>query len=181
MNIFATDHDPYIAARNLCDKHINKMIVESAQMLANAFTLDRLAEADRPRAKSGAQRTNGYKHHPCAKWARQSTENFRWLARHAYGMIVERAYRWPDNPSHFTESFIDWCNLNEFDTIPADEGVIDQTDFAIAISQDMSCRAIDGFDNMSSIDKYRAYYSMDKPFADWTYREPPKWFKKMSK
>ena len=33
MNIFATDSNPIIAARNLCDKHINKMIVESAQML----------------------------------------------------------------------------------------------------------------------------------------------------
>ena len=53
MNIFATDENPIIAARNLCDKHINKMIVESAQMLANGFSLERLAQDDVPRNQKG--------------------------------------------------------------------------------------------------------------------------------
>ena len=34
MNIFALDSDPYKAARMMCDKHIPKLIVESAQMMA---------------------------------------------------------------------------------------------------------------------------------------------------
>ena len=51
MNIFVTDKDPVVAAQNLCDKHINKMIVESAQMLANAFSLERQAESDCPRSQ----------------------------------------------------------------------------------------------------------------------------------
>ena len=33
MNIFVVDEDPEIAARQLCDKHVVKMILESAQML----------------------------------------------------------------------------------------------------------------------------------------------------
>ena len=36
MNIFATNHDPVQAAADLCDKHIPKMCVETAQMLAAA-------------------------------------------------------------------------------------------------------------------------------------------------
>jgi hypothetical protein len=60
MNIFATDSNPIIAARNLCDKHINKMIVESAQMLANGFSLERLAQDDVPRNQKGQPRTHGY-------------------------------------------------------------------------------------------------------------------------
>ena len=33
MNIFILDEDPKVAARMQCDKHVVKMIVESAQML----------------------------------------------------------------------------------------------------------------------------------------------------
>ena len=39
MNIFILDKDPYLAAQMLCDKHIPKMIVESAQMLSTAHRL----------------------------------------------------------------------------------------------------------------------------------------------
>ena len=39
MNIFILDEDPVIAARMLCDRHIPKMIVESAQMLSTAHRL----------------------------------------------------------------------------------------------------------------------------------------------
>ena len=37
MNIFAVDTDPKIAAQQLCDKHVVKMILESAQMLCAVF------------------------------------------------------------------------------------------------------------------------------------------------
>ena len=36
MNIFALDNDPTAAARSLCD-HIGKMLLESAQLLCNAY------------------------------------------------------------------------------------------------------------------------------------------------
>ena len=39
MNIFILDEDPVIAAKMLCDKHVPKMIVESAQMLSTAHRL----------------------------------------------------------------------------------------------------------------------------------------------
>lgn len=52
MNIFVTDSNPTQAARNLCEKHIGgKMLVESAQMLANCFSLDDLVNA--PKTKTG--------------------------------------------------------------------------------------------------------------------------------
>ena len=34
MNIFVLDKDPKISAEMMCDKHVVKMIVESAQMLS---------------------------------------------------------------------------------------------------------------------------------------------------
>jgi len=36
MNIFYVDKDPVKAAKMMCDKHIIKMILESAQMLCTA-------------------------------------------------------------------------------------------------------------------------------------------------
>ena len=36
MNIFYLDRDPVIAAQMMCDKHVVKMILESAQMLSTA-------------------------------------------------------------------------------------------------------------------------------------------------
>ena len=36
MNIFVLDENPVIAAKMACDKHIVKMILESAQMLCTA-------------------------------------------------------------------------------------------------------------------------------------------------
>ena len=39
MNIFVLHEDPAVAATMLCDKHVPKMIIESAQMLSTAHRL----------------------------------------------------------------------------------------------------------------------------------------------
>ena len=39
MNIFILDKDPVMAAQLQCDKHVVKMIVESAQMLSTAHRM----------------------------------------------------------------------------------------------------------------------------------------------
>jgi hypothetical protein len=38
MNIFALDNDPTTAARYLCDQHLGKMLLESAQLRLTATT-----------------------------------------------------------------------------------------------------------------------------------------------
>ena len=37
MNIFAINENPIVAAQEQCDKHVVKMIVESAQMLSTCL------------------------------------------------------------------------------------------------------------------------------------------------
>ena len=44
MNIFVTDLDPFIAAKNLCDVHIIKMILETCQLLSTQDRLNGLTE-----------------------------------------------------------------------------------------------------------------------------------------
>ena len=39
MNIFRLHDDPYIAAQMHCDKHVVKMILETAQMLSTAWRM----------------------------------------------------------------------------------------------------------------------------------------------
>ena len=39
MNIFAINENPIVAAQEQCDKHVVKMIVESAQMLSTAHRI----------------------------------------------------------------------------------------------------------------------------------------------
>ena len=53
MNIFILDNDPVIAAQMQCDKHVVKMIVESAQMLS---TVHRMLDGtmERRPSKSGS-------------------------------------------------------------------------------------------------------------------------------
>lgn len=61
MNIFALHQDPQIAAQMHCDKHVVKMILESAHMLSTIC-----GEGYKPT----------HQNHPCTKWARSSRSNF---------------------------------------------------------------------------------------------------------
>lgn len=64
MNIFALDRDPVEAARMHCDKHVVKMVLETAQILSTI-------------AGHGYKPT--HKNHPCTRWAAESRANYAWL------------------------------------------------------------------------------------------------------
>jgi hypothetical protein len=172
MNLFVLDQNPVIAAQYNCDKHITKMVLEIAQMLANCFDEHLLVDA--PKTQKGTPRKHSYYNHPVSIWMRKTKSNMRWAIDHALALESERFYRGYKNP-HFSISFIRWC-LENIDRSNVKDG--DLTEFAIAISDDKECRKVTGFNCMSVIDKYRQYYIHDKPFAKWTLREVPHWFTK---
>jgi len=76
MNIFALDNDPRTAALGLCDQHVNKMLVESCQLLSNAL----------PESRAPYKRT--HYNHPCSKWVRASANNYCWLLEHAWELAI---------------------------------------------------------------------------------------------
>ena len=39
MNLFILDQDPVVAAQSQCDIHVNKMIIESGQMLSTVHRM----------------------------------------------------------------------------------------------------------------------------------------------
>ena len=107
MNIFVLDEDPKVAARMQCDKHVVKMIVESAQMLCTTHRyLDGKEWIDR--SKNGRKITRWdhwsdyadacyrpmlYKsvmlNHPCTIWTCKSLDNYDWHVEHALELCAE--------------------------------------------------------------------------------------------
>lgn len=180
MNIFVTNEDPVLAARDLCDKHVrSKMQIEGAIMLAHAFPQEVLDHPSTPKTKTGRSRKSGkgYSKHQCSIWARESKDNFMWLTNHTLEQFSERMYRWPNSTEHFTKDFIVWCSKNLHNTTIQKSSL---TPFAVAISDDCICRKIiPNFNNLSVVDQYRAYIIYDKDFATWTKRESPNWYNQL--
>lgn len=79
MNIFILDQDPALAAEGLHDTHLVKMILESAQLLSGAA---RRCLDTAPEGLVAGLYAPTHINHPCAKWTRQSSENFSWLLAH---------------------------------------------------------------------------------------------------
>ncbi len=90
MNIFYLDHDPIMAAQMQCDRHVVKMILESAQLLSTAH---RELDGDEWADEYGLYKRT-HKNHPSAVWARESTYNYDWLYGHFIALCNEYSYRY---------------------------------------------------------------------------------------
>ena len=155
MNIFVVNKNPKIAARDLCDKHVVKMILESAQMLCSAFES---GEAPYRRA---------YYNHPCTKWSRESQTNYEWLLAHAYGLCEEYFLRY--GKIHKSLDAIDWCDNNSHKLGLAQK--LGLTPFAQAMP--------DKYKDSDVVKAYRDYYNGEKSyFAEWRLGidTRPSWF-----
>ena len=154
MNIFVVHQDPKTSAQQLCDKHVVKMILESAQMLCSAYP-----NGDAPYKRA-------FYNHPCTIWARESQENYEWLLDHAYAMCQEYTRRY--GKVHKSINAIEWCGKNQAKLELPKKGL---TKFAQAMPEE--------YKNKCSITAYRSYYNGEKAgFATWKKRETPKWFVK---
>ena len=96
MNIFVTNQCPIQSARNLPDKHIVKMPLETCQMLAIIYSdwyygVGKLYKQDGTpyRTAHGA-----FRKHPCTMWAAATPYNLAWLIRHGYALCHEYNLRY---------------------------------------------------------------------------------------
>ena len=87
MNIFYLDKDPVKAAKMQYNKHVVKMILESAQMLCTAHHCIMGSDADVPYKSA-------HKNHPSTIWARQSAQNYAWLYHHMMALGAEYTKRY---------------------------------------------------------------------------------------
>jgi hypothetical protein len=179
MNIFVIDENPELAARSLCDKHVVKMILESAQLLSTTHHI--IDGEELPPAKGSKKKR--YKHHspykesilykithinhPCTIWTRETTENYEWLFRHFVEMCKEYTRRY--GKIHACERNDELMNiLREPPAALQSKGL---TTFAQAMPDAYKSPT-------SAVDAYRTYYIHDKArFATWRIPEhKPEWF-----
>ena len=86
MNIFYLHKDPVIAAKVQYNKHVVKMILESAQMLCTAH--HHYGNGDNVPYKKA------HYNHPSTIWVRDNIENYAWLYRHMLALGEEYTKRY---------------------------------------------------------------------------------------
>lgn len=152
MNIFILDNDMIKNVEAYNDKHIVKMILESAQILSTVVRLNGIDE--------GYKIT--HKNHPCVKWANKSLDNWLYLKKLTKVMHKEWQYRYNHIKHH--KSFDVVSNLS-IPNLPK-----------IGITEFVSC-VPDECKVGSVVDNYRKYYIEHKAhLAKWTKREVPTWW-----
>ena len=181
MNIFILDNDPIVSAQLQCDKHVVKMIVESAQMLSTAHRmLDGILEK-RP-SKSGKRMVNYWRMqddemestlyaavhtgHPCTVWTMESNNNYNWHYVHFVALCDEYKYRY--GKTHATDT-----KLREvLKSPPRNIKVGYKTKAPLAMKSNPECM----FDDV--VESYRAFYQtkQDRFKMAWTKRPVPEWF-----
>lgn len=181
MNIFILHDDPVKAAQDQCDKHVVKMIVESAQMLSTAHRmLDGTMEL-RP-SKSGKRMVKYYVHpnnnfegvlykavhhfHPCTVWTMESSDNYKWHYDHFIALCEEYEYRY--GKQHSTYGLL----KDILASLPKNIPNVGLTKFRLAMQANPECMFED------SVKSYRAFYhtKQSRFKMAWTKRSVPNWF-----
>jgi hypothetical protein len=176
MNIFYIDKDPAQAAQWMVDKHVVKMILESAQLLSTAHRLLDGREVE-GKSKTGRKARRWilddardpvvyqatHINHPSAVWCRESVENYNWLTDHFYALMAEYTYRY--NKEHKCYGELSYMlqsppnNLKQYEATPMPSAMADE----YKVSND-------------PLTNYRNYYRLGKvSMHKWTNRQPPEW------
>lgn len=93
MNIFVLDANPLEAARFHNDRHVSKMILESAQILSTVHVkLDGIGLAYKRVGKDLLRPT--HMNHPCVAWARAGSANYLWLQALMAALTEQYSARW---------------------------------------------------------------------------------------
>lgn len=175
MNIFALDSDPIKSAQMMVDKHVVKMILETAQLLSTAHRiLDGTQYVDKtktgrnvkrwrlPDARENIMYSATHINHPSAVWCRASNNNYNWLYCHFLGLLSEYSYRY--GKIHKCQSMVESLknppfNIRVFYKTPVTPAMPDQ----YKVPHD-------------SVASYRNYYKHGKTHLHkWTKREVPEW------
>jgi hypothetical protein len=158
VNIFILDHDPILSAQYAVDRHVVKMVLETAQILCSTHhMLDGENVPDNLYKKTHAN-------HPCSVWARKSSANYKWLHNFFRCQHDEFMFRYGKPHLSFTKLSYVLCHA------PKNIQPGPLTPFAQAMP--------DEYRNDDPVIAYRAYYNGEKrELFNWKNRSVPKWIK----
>lgn len=176
MNIFILDENIKLCAQYHCNKHVVKMILETAQLLSTAHRVLDGHNAVGMKANqyefADAQwqtKHNLYKathiNHPCAVWVRQCAENYNFAATLLTELCVEYTHRY--GRVHKVQSSGLFATLSCVpDNIPCNMAM---TPFPQAMPDQYKVLG-------NAVDAYRAYYIGEKSrMMQFKDRELPEW------
>lgn len=155
MNIFVTSPSPVQSAMWLDDKRVNKMVLETAQLLSAAVIM-----------RGGVSKyALTHYNHPCGVWARQTSSNFKWLYQH--GIALADVYKLAYGRNHACIPIIEEC-YKQNKLIPS--GLI--TPFANATPYKSSTEPIHLIYRKYMTDKWN-----EDANPTWRNRDVPPWYK----
>ena len=170
MNIFVTDPCPIQSARNLPDKHIVKMPLETCQMLAIIYSdwyygVGKLYKQDGTpyRTQHGA-----FRKHPCTIWAAANPYNLAWLIRHGYALCHEYNLRY--NKVHTCLDVIEQAERiyhKSFDNLMLSDASRKVTEFTRAMPEYIKFNT-----TIDTIEAYKVYLNT-KPWLATNYLRIP--------
>ena len=161
MNIFYLHPDPVVCATHHCDKHVVKMILETAQLLSTAHRV--LDEDDDRHDRLGLYKQT-HRNHPSAVWVRQAVGNYVWTHQLLISLCREYTHRY--GKAHKTSRLVE--------PLANPPAHISTTPFRTAIPQCMP----DEYKDHDPVVAYRRYYINDKrDIAQWKKTtSAPRWF-----
>tara|TARA_R110000751_G_scaffold197030_1_gene302200 strand:+ start:1469 stop:2104 length:636 start_codon:yes stop_codon:yes gene_type:complete len=163
MNIFRLHDDPYIAAQMHCDKHVVKMILETAQMLSTAY---RVLGSEKLADEEGLYKI-AHKNHPSCVWIRNDVWNYYWSVSLLSALCAEYTYRYGKH--HVSERLLHYFQKHVPNGI---EMKAQNMPFPQCMPDEYK---VEG----DPVSAYRKYYKGEKAyFAKWNRgREAPEWWK----
>ena len=99
MNIFYLDKCPVKAAQAQYNKHVVKMILESAQILCTVHHKYMGEDADVPYKAT-------HRNHPSTLWAGESAQNYEWLYRHFIALCEEYTKRYGKTHMSYDKCYV---------------------------------------------------------------------------
>ena len=182
MNIFYLGN-PQISAQELCDKHIVKMITESAQMLCTIHWCKADTKEKTARLSEIGLFKPAHINHPSTIWARQSWANFMWLYQHGLALCEEYKHRY--GKEHGSYQRILYCE-KRFGNLVRRHNYPHSGLTPVTIAMDDSYRIdLDEYSQRNPnwtgwdfvIASYRHYYLEGKwDIAEWRNNRQPEWF-----
>ena len=154
MNIFLLDFNPRVAAEYHCDKHVVKMILETAQLLYTAHWMLN------PELLPPDSYKKTHVNHPCAIWIRESLANYIWATHLGIELCKEYTFRY--GKTHKTQYMLEWLVSNH----PV--GLVDIGITEIRQAMPDECK------RANPVDGYRTYYlEKKKHLLKYSHRSTP--------
>ena len=182
MNIFYLSKNPVEAAQMSCDKHVVKMILESAQLLSTCHrVLDGIEYYDKTKNGRKIKRWKhpnknmetvlykaGWIKHPSTLWLLESAYNYLWLYQHMMALNEEYKKRYEHTKDHLAIQ-----KLGDLLKHPPKNSKINKISTDPKPAMPEECK-VPG----DSVQSYRRYYIMKKRrFATWKAPATiPEWY-----